>query len=54
MSKGIDQPVLIRELKGEELRTTAIKMLTGQKGRDFAYYEGDKQYWALRLEIRRN
>ncbi len=54
MDKGIDQPILVRELKGKELRDTAIKMLSGEKGKDFALYECDSAWWKVRLQTRIN
>lgn len=42
------------ELKGAELRATAIAMLTGEEGKDFCYYEEDEDWWAIRLYTRIN
>ncbi len=38
----------------ELLLFTATCMLTGKEGKDFAYYETDKEWWELRLFISKN
>ena len=43
--------ILVYELKGSELTATAVTMLLGEEGKDFCYYEEDKDWWALRLLI---
>ena len=45
---------LIRELPLEELLFTAISLLIGEDGVDFAYYENDPGWWELRLLTRIN
>lgn len=45
---------IVRELTLQELIFTAITMLIGKEGEDFAYYEQDPNWWALRLYTRRN
>jgi len=45
---------LVRELTLEELLFTAINMLIGEEGKDFAYYEQDEEWWELRLWTRIN
>ena len=54
---------IVRELNLQELTFTAITMLTGKVGKDFAYYdspptlatgEQDTDWWALRLSTRLN
>ena len=42
------------ELKGAELILTALTMLFGREGIEFAYYENDLTWWQLRLWTRRN
>ena len=46
--------MLVRELKGSELIFTAWIMLRGEKGVDYALYEEDEDWWALRLWTRMN
>ncbi len=45
---------LVRELKGAELTFTALIMLMGKEGVDYALSEEDEDWWALRLYTRRN
>jgi len=45
---------LNKELKGAELMFTALKMLMGEEGVAFCYYENDTIWWELRLFTRRN
>jgi len=45
---------IVRELKGAELTFTAMIMLMGEKGVDYALYEEDEDWWHLRLWTRRN
>lgn len=45
---------IVRELKGSELIFTAMAMLMGEEGIDYALYECDSDWWTLRLYIRRN
>ena len=45
---------IVRELNLQELTFTAITMLIGKVGQDFAYYEQDTDWWALRLSTRLN
>jgi len=45
---------MTEELKGAELTFTALQMLYGKEGESWCYYEGDEQWWALRLFINRN
>lgn len=45
---------LVRELRGAELTFTALIMLMGEEGVDYALYEEDEDWWALRLYTRRN
>lgn len=45
---------LVRELRGAELTFTAMIMLMGEEGVDYALYEEDEDWWALRLYTRRN
>lgn len=42
------------ELKGADLTATALTMLLGKEGVDFAYYEQDEGWWILRLYTRIN
>ena len=46
--------MFVKELPLEELIFTAVTMLIGEEGKDFAYYENDPDWWALRLFISRN
>ena len=43
-----------RELKGDELTFTLLVMLLGVEGKDWASYENDPDWWALRLYTRMN
>jgi len=45
---------IVRELKGAELTFTALIMLMGEEGIDYALYECDPDWWALRLYMGRN
>ena len=45
---------IVRELKGPELIFTAMTMLMGEEGVDYALYECDPDWWVLRLYTRRN
>jgi len=45
---------IVRELKGAELILTAMTMLMGEEGVDYALYEEDEDWWAVRLWTRRN
>ena len=42
------------ELKGANLTATALTMLLGEEGIDFAYYEEDEDWWTIRLYTRIN
>lgn len=42
------------ELKGADLTATALTMLLGEEGKEFAYYEEDEKWWVLRLYTRIN
>ena len=42
------------ELSLVDLILTAITMLIGEEGVDYAFYEQDKDWWALRLYTRIN
>lgn len=45
---------IVRELKGSELTFTALIMLIGVEGVDYALYEEDEDWWALRFYTRSN
>ena len=45
---------IVRELTLQELISTAITMLLGKAGKDFAYYQNDEKWWAFRLSTRIN
>ena len=45
---------IVRELKGIELLFTATILLMGEQGVDYALYEEDEDWWAVRLWTRRN
>ena len=45
---------VVHELTLEELIFTAITMLMGEEGIDYAYYNQDAEWWALRLSTRIN
>ena len=45
---------IVRELPLAELIWTALTMLTGKEGKDFAYYENDSDWWRQRLLTRIN
>lgn len=45
---------IVRELTLAELLFTLLLMLLGDEGKDWAYYENDANWWALRLYSRIN
>ena len=44
----------LTELKGADLTAIAITMLLGEEGVDYACYETDLEWWAVRLHTRIN